>query len=61
MRLLHKSERCLLPGESDESDKDAMFKSFGGWGGCRLYLEAKSEVAEAPETLISCFCFQGHP
>lgn len=48
MRLLHKSEGCLLPGESDESDKDAMLKSVGG--GCRLYLEAKSEVAEAPET-----------
>lgn len=59
MRLLHKSEGCLLPGECDESDKDAMLKRVGG--GCRLYLEAKSEVAEAPETLISCFCFQGRP
>lgn len=30
MRLLHKSEGCLLSGESDESDKDVMLKSVGG-------------------------------
>lgn len=33
MRLLHKSEGCLLPGECDESDKDAMLKRVGGGKG----------------------------
>lgn len=28
--VTQKSEGCLLPGESDESDKDAMLKSVGG-------------------------------
>lgn len=54
--------------ETDESNKVAMLKSAwklrdGVWdgGAYSLYLEAKSEVAEALETLISCLCYQGRP